>query len=116
MFDKFGSTVFKWLGDHDFNQQTTCYHDQAYTQMAGFYKISDFLPYRSFEEETQLFINQDSLGFVLETAPLVGASEEMQKEVSNLFQQLLPGERVLSQIFVKTGRMLPCKLRGREMR
>jgi conjugal transfer ATP-binding protein TraC len=95
MFEKIGSTVFKWLGDHDFNQKNTCYHDQAYTQMASFYKLSDFLPYRSFEEETQLFINQDSLGFVVETAPLVGASEEMQKEISNLFQQLLPEESAL---------------------
>lgn len=95
MFDKLGSFLFKWLGGHDFDQKTTCHYDQLYAQMASFYKLNDFLPYRSFDEETQLFMNVDSIGFVLETVPLVGSSEEMQKEISNLFQQLLPEESAL---------------------
>ena len=90
MLAKLGSRLFKRLGDSDYGQKSHCYHDFAYTQMANFFKMSDFLPYRSFDEDNQLFINQDSMGFVIETPPLVGSSEEMQKEVSNLFQQLLP--------------------------
>src|SRR5690606_13007163 len=34
--------------------------------------------------------NENSAGFVFETAPLVGCSEEMQREISGLFQHALP--------------------------
>ena len=36
------------------------------------YGLSEMLPYRSFDPETQLFLNRSSVGFVLETLPLVG--------------------------------------------
>jgi conjugal transfer ATP-binding protein TraC len=49
----------------------------------------------STDPKTKIFYNQESLGFVIETAPLVGASSEMQKEVSNLFALALPEESSL---------------------
>lgn len=59
-----------------------------FKKLSSFSKVSDLLPYQSFEDP--LFFNEEGLGFVLEVPPLVGASEEMQKEVSGLFQQGLP--------------------------
>jgi conjugal transfer ATP-binding protein TraC len=62
-------------------------------QLAGFfrqYRLHHLLPYRSYDPPTQLFYNESSVGFVLECAPLVGCSEEMQREMSGLFQLTLP--------------------------
>lgn len=57
--------------------------------------MADLFPYDSFDESTQLFRHKETVGFVLETLPLVGSSEEMQKEVSALFQYILPEESSL---------------------
>lgn len=56
------------------------------------HNISSLLPYRSFDPATQIFHNENSVGFVLETHPLVGCTEEMQREISGLFQTTLPEE------------------------
>lgn len=54
--------------------------------------LSDLLPYRSYDPATQSFHNENSVGFVIETHPLVGCTEEMQREISGLFQHTLPEE------------------------
>lgn len=98
MLDAIGSKLAKLLGDNRINHNHRSYVDEAYKKMAGFYKICDLLPYESFDEDSKLFHNGDSLGFVLETVPLVGSSEEMQKEITNLFTMLLPEESSLQVI------------------
>ena len=95
MLDAIGAKLAKILGDHHSDYHHPSYVDDAYQKMAGFYKICDLLPYESFDEESKIFHNGDSLGFVLETIPLVGSSEEMQKEITNLFTILLPEESAL---------------------
>lgn len=54
------------------------------------YPMSSLLPYRSYDVGTGLFHNENSVGFVLETSPMVGSTEEMQREISGLFQHTLP--------------------------
>ena len=54
------------------------------------YPLSSLLPYRAYDPATQIFQNEQSVGFVLETPPLVGCTEEMQRELSGLFQTTLP--------------------------
>lgn len=54
------------------------------------HRLSSLLPYRSYDPHKQLFFNDDSVGFVLECSPLVGCTEEMQREISGLFQFTLP--------------------------
>jgi conjugal transfer ATP-binding protein TraC len=54
------------------------------------HSLSEILPYRSFDPETQLFINHSSLGFVIETLPLVGCGEEIPRQLTGLFQHSLP--------------------------
>lgn len=62
------------------------------------YHLSDFLPYRWYDNETELFISEKQIGFVIETMPLVGNSENMQKELSNIFTQILPEESSIQTI------------------
>ena len=59
-------------------------------QLLKTYGISELLPYESYDPATGLFLNNSSLGFVLETPPLVGCSEQMQTVVSGIFRDLLP--------------------------
>ncbi len=54
------------------------------------FPMSALLPYRSYDPAKRLFYNEHSTGFVFETYPLVGCSEEMQREISGLFQHTLP--------------------------
>ncbi|HUX78524.1 MAG TPA: TraC family protein, partial [Alphaproteobacteria bacterium] len=54
------------------------------------HSLSELLPYRSFDPETQLFLNCTSVGFVLETLPLVGCGEEIPRQLTGLFQHALP--------------------------
>jgi conjugal transfer ATP-binding protein TraC len=87
---KLGERVAKIFGEGSASYVGISHFQEACKNMASFYKIADLLPYESFDEETKIFHNQSSLGFVIETLPLVGASEEMQKEISNLFTMMLP--------------------------
>jgi conjugal transfer ATP-binding protein TraC len=99
MFEKIGAKVFSLLGENSSsdgrNTERHSQFQQAYEDMAAFYKVCDLLPYDAYDPKTKLFYNQTSVGFVIETAPLVGASEEMQKEIANLFALALPEESAL---------------------
>lgn len=52
--------------------------------------LHSFLPYETFDPEKELFFNRSSVGFIFEISPLVGNSEEMQREITGLFQNTLP--------------------------
>lgn len=54
------------------------------------YGLSKLLPYRSYDPETQIFLNQQSQGFVIETLPLVGCNEEFPRQLAGFFQHSLP--------------------------
>jgi len=54
------------------------------------HSLSEMLPYRSFDPETQLFLNRASVGFVLATLPLVGCGEEIPRQLTGIFQHALP--------------------------
>lgn len=94
MLAKLGKKLFGNLGDDHtrdgLNSGSSSQFKQAYRKLAAFHKLCDFLPYDAFDPRTKLFYNHDNLGFVIETAPLVGASSEMQQEISNLFAFSLP--------------------------
>ena len=87
MFHKIGSYITDLLGG---TEEKSSYIQEVYRQMADFYTISDFLPFDRFDPVHDVFINDHSWGFVLETPPLVGCSEAMQKEINNLFAVTLP--------------------------
>lgn len=68
----------------------TSFHRNSIRQFFHHHRLEELLPYESYEPSQGLFYNRSSLGFVLETLPLVGCTEEMQREVSGLFQHTLP--------------------------
>ena len=50
--------------------------------------FSDLLPYRLFDSDRKLFENSKSLGFVLEVIPILGATDEIQQELSALIKEI----------------------------
>ena len=66
--------------------------EKSLSSLGETHHLSNFLPYQWYDPESELFISEKHIGFILETAPLVGNSESMQKELSNIFTQILPEE------------------------
>jgi len=56
----------------------------------NYHFIADLLPYRFFESQNYLFFNQNSIGFVLEAVPLVGASDEVIDTITGTITDGLP--------------------------
>ena len=57
----------------------------SFAQLNHFFRLhhlQDVLCYRSYDPTTQLFQNEDGIGFVMECAPLVGCTQAMQRETS----------------------------------
>lgn len=95
MLAALGEKIMGFLGEKNQNFQSKSHLEKLYKKLSDFYKINELFPYESYDEKHQLFFNMDSVGFVLETPPLVGSSEEMQKEVNGLFQHVLPEDSSL---------------------
>ena len=49
-----------------------------------------WLPYRSFDDDNHILINKASRGFLLEVAPITGATEQTCEILASLFTDLLP--------------------------
>ncbi len=69
------------------------------------HSLSELLPYRSFDPETQLFLNQTCVGFVLETLPLIGCGEEIPRQLTGLFQHALPLGSNLQCLLIASSRI-----------
>jgi conjugal transfer ATP-binding protein TraC len=59
-------------------------------QLFDHHMISGLLPYEMYDEETSLFINRRSRGFILEVSTLIGSSEEIENILSSIITDSLP--------------------------
>jgi len=57
--------------------------------------IIDLLPYRTYDEASGLFVNRASCGFMLEVAPLTGATEETISLLTAAFSDNMPDKSSL---------------------
>lgn len=90
---KLGSKIARFLNEE--TEYGVNPDSATISQVNAFFKqfpMGDLLPYRGYDPIKQIFHNENSVGFVLETHPLVGCTEEMQREISGLFQHTLPEE------------------------
>lgn len=68
---------------------------RAARMLTEHHPLAGLLPYERFEPETELFFNEDSVGFMLEATPAVSLGENQLKVLSGLFTQgLKPGTSV----------------------
>jgi conjugal transfer ATP-binding protein TraC len=52
--------------------------------------IRRLIPYRTYDTDSQIFVQDHSYGFILEAAPMVGATDEIVKQLSQAFSAQLP--------------------------
>src|SRR5437016_30372 len=50
--------------------------------------LSDILSYRLYDPERKIYENKTSFGFVLEVIPLLGGTQDAQKELSSLIKEI----------------------------
>jgi len=61
-------------------------------RLAAVPMLSDFLGYRSFDEQRKLFYQVRSKGFILELAPLIGGDDRVAEIITSIFSDVLqPG-------------------------
>jgi conjugal transfer ATP-binding protein TraC len=87
----FGEKLLSFLGENPncgLKEEGTLQEDAS--RFFENHSIYSLLPYSTYDSDKGLFYNKDGVGFILETYPLVGSSEEMQREISGLFQTTLP--------------------------
>ena len=90
-FSQVGHKIAEFLNERtEYGVKTDSPSLRLINQYLGHYPISSLLPYRSYDPVCGLFHNENSVGFVLETSPMIGCTEAMQREISGLFQQTLP--------------------------
>ncbi|RYE15436.1 MAG: hypothetical protein EOP34_03210, partial [Rickettsiales bacterium] len=66
------------------------YNAQVSDKIYNYETFSDLLHYETFDEKYELFINQNSYGFMLETGLFIGSNESLERELDGLFQSILP--------------------------
>lgn len=64
--------------------------ERSYKELGEVYHLSEYLPYKWYDEEKEVYVSENDVGIIFGVYPLVGNSESMQKELSNIFTQILP--------------------------
>ncbi len=64
--------------------------ERSYRELGEVYHLSEYLPYKWYDEEKEVYVSENDVGIIFGVYPLVGNSESMQKELSNIFTQILP--------------------------
>lgn len=86
-----GQKVAALLGERvDYGVSTEAPSRKQINRYFEQFPFSSLLSYQGYDPAKGLFYNDGSVGFVLETSPLIGCTEAMQREISGLFQHTLP--------------------------
>ena len=76
------SKIYNFINDHlggkNFSQQNK-------KPQFNYEQIASLLPYQWFDEKSQIFVNQNSIGFILEGNPIVGANDGVIESLSSIF-------------------------------
>lgn len=63
-------------------------------------KITSLLPYRAYDETSDLYINSSTVGFILEATPLAGANEQVVQAIDDLLRKKLARKTPVTVIMV----------------
>jgi conjugal transfer ATP-binding protein TraC len=65
--------------------------------------FSEWLPYRAWLDDRQVFVNRDGLGFCMELRPQSGADEEMARVLTSLYASSPAGTGIQFQLLASPG-------------
>lgn len=69
-------------------------------QHLSYPSITSLLPYRQYDENSDMFINKGSVGFIMEVAPLAGANQQVVQALDDLLRKKMPRKTPISVIMV----------------
>ena len=98
MFNHIGQKIINFFGETSNHSGDSKGYHKLWETVGQMHPLGACFPYQSYDEISQIFYNKSNAGFVIETLPLVGSSEDMQKKVNGLFQHVLPEESSLQVI------------------
>lgn len=90
MTEKIGNNVARLFGDELFHKKRKAINRFEVKTLLNHHFISQLLPYETFDPETSLLMNKKSMGFILETSPLLGSSEEVENILTSVITDILP--------------------------
>lgn len=83
----FGNSILKLLKEPvSFGSE---YNKDKQKDIFNFQSLSQLLPYQAYDEETGIYINKNSIGFVIETHPLVGGDESVGKMLNSIISEIM---------------------------
>ncbi len=85
-----GEKVANFVGDYTPNGFIKKINSSDLRYLFGFHSLNDLLHYEVYDDETSLFINRKSLGFILEAGTLIGSSEEIENILASVITDSLP--------------------------
>ena len=65
-------------------------HPEVERPVLGAPMLSNWLPYRSYDKKSRMFVNTESLGFILELAPKMGADERSGEILTQFLSDAVP--------------------------
>ena len=90
-------TVAGILGERDTTGET-----REKLQEMDFPHIRDLLPCKDYDSESQIWINKSSVGFVVESQPLIGANEKLADSLEYLLRDVAPRDIPLQVMLVSS--------------
>lgn len=87
--------IHRLIGDKDTSSET----EQQLKEL-DYPHIKDLLPCVGYDNDTELFYNKNSLGFIIEAQPLVGANETLVEGLDRFLQNNLPRDLPLQVILL----------------
>ena len=85
-----GEKVVRIAGDYTPKGISRTHKKQEINPLFDYHMLSSLLPYESYDDESALFVNKKSLGFILEASTLIGSSEEIENILSSIITDTLP--------------------------
>jgi conjugal transfer ATP-binding protein TraC len=90
-FTAFAEKVADWLGERTkWGVREDTSHKETVSEGFTHYPLSRLLPYEAYDEKNAIFINQGSLGFILEASVLTGATEETETILASVLTDVIP--------------------------
>jgi len=91
------NTVSEILGERDTTAET-----REKLQQMDYPHIRDLLPFADYDSDSDIWINRSSLGFVLESQPLIGANEQLAESLETLVRDTVPRGTPLQVMLVSS--------------
>src|ERR1700722_4959208 len=90
-FHDISAKITHWMGDKmAFGNSQRLPNEDKINDFFQEYPLSGLLPYEAFDEKNNILINKKSVGFMLMTTPLTGATEETENILSSLLSDVIP--------------------------